>query len=38
MAVASELTKYKLDFVVVVQEFGLNKMDTEWGVDFNFFF
>jgi len=35
-AVATELAKYKLDFVVV-EEFGLNKVGTEWAVDFSFF-
>jgi hypothetical protein len=35
MAVTMELAKCKLDSVVV-EEFGLNKLDTELAVDFNF--
>jgi hypothetical protein len=35
--VAAELANYKLDFVVV-EEFRLKKLGTEWAVDFSFFF
>jgi len=35
-AVATELAKYKLDFVVI-EEFALNKVGTEWAVNFSFF-
>jgi len=36
-AVATELAKYKLDFVVV-EEFRLKTLGTEWAVDFRFSF
>jgi len=36
-AVATELAKYKLDFAVF-EEFISNKLDTEWAVDFIYFF
>jgi hypothetical protein len=35
-AVATELANYKLDFVVA-EELSLNKLGTEWLVDFSFF-
>jgi len=34
---ATELAKYKLDFVVA-EDFGLNKVGTEWAVYFSCFF
>jgi len=34
---ATELAKYKLDFVVL-EEFRLNKLGTEWAVNFSFSF
>jgi hypothetical protein len=36
-AVATELAHYKLDFVVL-EEFRLNKLGSEWAVDLIFFF
>ena len=36
-ALATELAKYKLDFVVL-EEFRLNKLGTEWAVNFSFSF
>ena len=36
-ALSTELTNYKLDFVVV-EEFRLNKLGTEWAVGFNLSF
>jgi len=36
-AVTTESAKYKIDFVVV-EEFGLKTLGTEWAVDLGFFF
>jgi hypothetical protein len=35
-AVTTVLAKYKLNFVVV-EDFRLDKLGTEWAVDFSFF-